>query len=168
MTNGFGLFCVPALMVAQVSLASVEDAEADIRGIVEQFRVSIINQDTEVFSSLFLNEDIPFVAVFSKEMLAKKRIDKPDYPAIIDFSDFGSPVKMLSGDETQEEKMSNIKVHTDGYLASVHFDYKDYEGGQQRSYGTELWSLIKVGGDWKITSVTFSVTELESWESTTK
>lgn len=62
------------------------DSEAEIRHVIEQFRVSIINKDKATFSALFFNESIPFIAVFSEEMLASKRIESPKYPAVVDFS----------------------------------------------------------------------------------
>ena len=89
--------------------ASTLDSEAGIRQVIEQFRVSIINKDKAGFSSLFFSENIPFIAVFSQEMLESKRIENPKYPAVVDFSQFGPPVKMLSGDEVEEEKFGTSR-----------------------------------------------------------
>ena len=150
-----------ALFIAQLAEASPLDSEAEIREVIELFRVSIIDKDKATFSSLFFSEDIPFIAVFSEEMLAKKRLENPKYPAAVDFGQFGSPVKMLDGNDAEEEKVWNIKIQADGYLASVHFDYSDYVNGEQRAYGTESWSMIKVDDKWKITSVLFTVTEVD-------
>ncbi|MCW8091861.1 hypothetical protein [Alteromonas sp. ASW11-130] len=157
------LFCVVTTLFTLQSMATpMSTSEAQIRELVEKFRVSIINKDKEAFSSLFFDEDVPFIAVFSKEMLDKKRAHKPNYPSVVDFGKFGPPVTMLEGEEPQEEKMWNIKVQTDGYLGSVHFDYSDHESGIKKAWGTESWSLVKVGADWKITSVSFTVTEIEN------
>ncbi|MBC3765559.1 hypothetical protein [Neptunicella marina] len=160
MKKGHALFAVSALLTSQFAMANVVDSGAEIRELVETFRISIINKDKAVFSSLFFSDNIPFVAVFSDEMLSQKRQQKPNYPAVVDFGKFGPPVKMLSDDAEQEEKMWNIKVQTDGYLASVHFDYSDHENGKKKAFGTESWSLVKVDTEWKITSVSFTVTEV--------
>lgn len=152
------------LYIMQNVSASTLDSEAEIRHVIEQFRVSIINKDKADFNSLFFSENIPFIAVFSQEMLASKRIENPKYPAVVDFRQFGPPVKMLSGDEAEEEKIWNIKMQTVGYLASAHFNYSDHVNGKKRAWGTVSWSLVKVDSDWKITSVSFTVTEAEGGE----
>ena len=155
-----------ATLSNQAFATSTQDSKAQIHEVIEQFRTSIINKDKETFSALFLSDKVPFIAVFSDEMLTKKRVENPKYPAVVDFTQFGPPVKMLDGDKAEEEEIWNIKIHTDGYLASVHFDYSDHVSGKQRAYGTESWSMIKVEADWKITSVSFTVTELDNDVST--
>lgn len=161
MKNKNRLLMFLGLMVCNSVFADVSTSETQIREVVEEFRTSIINKDKDVFSSLFLHDNIPFIAVFSEEMLAKKRLENPDYPAAVDFGKFGAPVEMISDTDSQEEKMWNIKVQTDGYLASVHFDYSDHENGKKKAWGTESWSLVKVDTEWKITSVSFTVTEID-------
>ena len=60
-------------------------------------------KDKAVFESLFYSESIPFIAVFSEEMLKAKRKERADYPATVDFGKFGPPSKMLLGDDALEE-----------------------------------------------------------------
>ncbi|MAG75788.1 MAG: hypothetical protein CL811_03415 [Colwelliaceae bacterium] len=153
------LALILATLSNQAFAASTQDSKAQIHNVIEKFRTSIINKDTETFGALFFSDQVPFIAVFSDEMLAKKRVDNPEYPLAVDFGKFGPPSNMLSGDDAEEEKISNIKIQTDGYLASVHFDYKDIVNGKERAWGTESWSMIKLGSEWKITSVSYTVTE---------
>lgn len=164
MKKGYWLFLSPALFVSQTSLAEMSESEIQIREVIEQFRSSIISKDKEAFSSLFFSDTVPFIAVFSDKMLASKRLERPNYPAAVNLGKFGPPANLISEDGDQEEKMWNIKVQTDGHLASVHFDYSDHENGKKKAWGTESWSMVKVDTDWKITSVSFTVTELESEE----
>lgn len=162
MNNIARLALILATFSNQALATSIQDSKAEIHSVIEQFRTSIINKDTETFSALFFSEKVPFIAVFSDEMLAKKRIDNPDYPLAVDFGKFGPPSNMLLGDDAEEEKISNVKIQTDGYLASVHFDYKDIVNGKERAWGTESWSMIKLGSEWKITSVSYTVTEINN------
>ncbi|KIO35400.1 nuclear transport factor 2 family protein [Shewanella sp. cp20] len=164
MKKGYWLFLSPALFVSQTSLAVMSESEIQIREVIEQFRTSIISKDKEVFSSLFFSDEVPFIAVFSDEMLASKRLERPKYPAAVNLGKFGPPANLISENDEQEEKIWNIKVQTDGHLASVHFDYSDHENGKKKAWGSESWSMVKVDSDWKITSVSFTVTELESEE----
>jgi hypothetical protein len=58
--------------------------------------------------------------------------------------------------------MWNIQIETDGYLASVHFNYSDHRNGIKRAFGTEAWDLVKDGAQWKIVSVKYTVTEVKA------
>ena len=39
----------------QARAAATQDSKAQIHNVIEEFRTSIINKDTETFSALFLN-----------------------------------------------------------------------------------------------------------------
>ena len=71
-------------------------AKNEIRELVETFRLSIINKDKESFKSLFYSNDIPWIVVFSDEMLESRRKVKADFPRSVNFGKFGSPEKMIS------------------------------------------------------------------------
>ena len=135
-------------------------AKDEISAVVESFRLSVINKDKETFKTLFYSESIPWVAVFSDEMVEQRRKSKPDFPRTVNFGKFGPPVKMISDDEQQEEKMWDIKIETDGYLGSVHFSYSDNRNGVKKAFGTEAWDLVKEDSGWKIISVIYTVTEV--------
>jgi len=135
-------------------------SKKEIKTVIEKFRLSIINKDKDTFKTLFYSDNIPWIAVFSDEMVSENRKENPNFPRTIDFSKFGSPVKMISDEGQQEEKMWNIKIDTDGYLGSVHFNYSDNMNGVKKAFGTESWDLIKEDSGWKIISVTYTVTEV--------
>lgn len=154
-------FSLSSLLISN-SAQAAQDNQTDkkaIAAIVETFRISLINKDKETFKSLFYSNDIPWIAVFSDEMVNAKRTKKPDYPRTANFGKFGAPEKMISDTEQQEEKMWNIKIDTDGYLGTVHFNYSDHINGYKRAWGTEAWDLVKEDAGWKIVSVKFVVTE---------
>ena len=71
----------------------------EIKAVIEAFRLSIINKDKETFKALFHSNNIPFIAVFTDEMLNEKRKIKPDYPRTVNLGQFGPPVKMISDSE---------------------------------------------------------------------
>ena len=165
MRKGFVLLLMFLTIPSAAKEIAIKESEAKIRGVVESFRVSILNKDKETFRSLFYSNDIPFIAVFSKEMLKQVRVKKSNYPDTVNFGKFGSPAdRMISDDQNLEEKIWNIQVQTDGYLGNVHFEYSDHVDGKKRAWGTESWSMVKVGDDWKISSVSFTVTEDKSFQ----
>ncbi len=152
-------FIAMILSSSSVANDNVDVYKKEIETVIETFRLAIINKDKETFKSLFYSESIPWIAVFSDEMVNAKRKVKPDFPRTVNFGRFGPPVKMISDRDKQEEKMWNIKIESDGYLGSVHFNYSDHRNGIKKAFGTEAWDLIKDESGWKIVSVMYTVTE---------
>lgn len=50
------------------------------------------------------------------------------------------------------EKMSNLRIHTDGTVASLEYDYEIPQG-----YGHTFWTLVDTKDAWKITSIVYSI-----------
>ncbi|WP_240723513.1 hypothetical protein [Flavobacterium sp. GT3P67] len=59
--------------------------------------------------------------------------------------------------DASEEKFYNIDIKEDGSIAAVTFDYSFWKSKIKANWGTESWGLIKVNGNWKITTVLFSL-----------
>ena len=149
------------LSLSSVAMAQKTQSEMEIEQIVNTFKSAIIDKDKETFESLFYSEEIPWVAVFSDEMVAARRETNPDFPRSINFGKFGPPVNMIADDESrQEEKIWDLQIDTDGYLGSVHFQYSDHQNGEKKAFGTEAWDLVKEDSGWKIVSVIYTVTEV--------
>ena len=163
--NSISLFTAvffSTMSMANTSLAKNTQADTKaLQQVIETFRTSLIEKDKAKLSSVFYSDNVPFIAVFSDEMLAEKRKTRPDYPASVDFSKFGSSVTNMIPDKgSREEKIWNVEIDSDGKLASIHFEYSDHLNDKKRAFGTESWDLVKVDNTWKIVSVTFTVTEL--------
>lgn len=153
---GATVFLVSNLAIAQ---DKINRDQKQLHAIVHTFKEALKNKNAAKFSNLFYDSKIPWIAVFSKEMHNQKSKTKPNYPRTVNFGSYRTPAEMLAGDEDREEKIANVKIDSDGYLAWIHFDYEDYLEGVKQAYGTEAWSLIKDGEHWKIVSVTYTVTE---------
>lgn len=147
-------FCLPVMAQQQPS------AKEAIRAVQEKFRKAIINKDKTTFKSLFYSDNIPWIAVFSDEMVKQQRKSNPHFPRTVNFGLSTSPVDIISEDEQQEEKMWNTKIETDGYLGSIHFNYSDNRNGVKKAYGTEAWDLVRTDEGWKIVSVKYTVTQV--------
>jgi hypothetical protein len=150
----------------QPALAKQNDSSdvAAIHKVVEQFRTSIINKDKPTFTGLFFSdkpEEVTWQWVVDDVGLALIRKRKPDahkavrvpgenYLGFID-----SIVK--PGAKPVEEKFSDIKIDTDGEVASVNFDYAFLAEGKETNWGREMWQLVRTDAGWKIISVIYSV-----------
>ncbi|WP_226468306.1 nuclear transport factor 2 family protein [Luteimonas panaciterrae] len=132
-----------------------------VEAVIEAFRTSIIEKDKAKFTALLFSEDIPWTSVVSEETLARTRKKKPEakrvYPSVgkgpIEFID-----SIVAEKEPQEEKFENVRIETDGSIASVWFDYSYHDGAKKTNWGKEAWQLVRTDDGWKINSVIWSMT----------
>lgn len=57
----------------------------------------------------------------------------------------------------KEEKLWNVRIDSDGQVASVSFDYSFHSGDYKSNWGQEAWQPVHTGQGWKINSVIYSV-----------
>jgi hypothetical protein len=56
-----------------------------------------------------------------------------------------------------EEKFYNVRIRTDGSVASLSSDYSFWSNNQKSNWGEENWELVFNGMDWKIAVIIGSV-----------
>ena len=138
---------------------ATESDHPEIRRVIESFRTSIIERDKPRFLSLFLQDNVNWQGVWHDESLARARLKYP--PAMktrpnsaethLTFAD------AFTRDENHmEETFSNIKIDSDGDVATVVFDYVFYLNGSETNRGKECWLMVRTENDWKIVSVAYS------------
>ena len=133
-----------------------------IEGVVEQFRMAIVNKDKDSFMKLFLREDITWAAAFddaSLERIKARRKDKSLPDPKKTFS--GSPREFIEDIARAEaplrETFENLRIDTDGDVAQVWFDYSFMAGDYRENWGKEAWHLVRTEEGWKIASVIWSM-----------
>ena len=161
MIRGFAL----ALALACAGPACADEAQdvAAIRQVVETFRVSFINKDKPAYMALFFSdkpEDIGWQFVSEDTRLEHIRKTKPDaikarripannFIALIDGA--------VATKEPREETIDDLKIETDGEIASVSFDYSFLANGVKTNWGREMWQLVRTERGWKIYSVVYTI-----------
>jgi len=152
---------VLAFVVAlSVFPARAADDHPDIRSVVESFRTSIIQKDRERFLGLFVQPDLAWQRVLEDKSLAQVQVKKPE--AIkARFSPDNNPTKFIDGivasKNASEETFDNVRIDTDGDVATVVFDYAFLSNGKKTNWGKECWLMVRTEGGWKITSLAYSV-----------
>lgn len=136
---------------------------AAIEQVVEAFRTSLIRKDKATYMSLFFSdkpEDIGWQFVSEDIRLAHIRKTKPDaikarqiagnhFISLIDAT--------VASTERREETFDNIRIETDGEIASVSFDYAFLAAGKKSNWGKEMWQLVRTESGWKIYSVIYTI-----------
>lgn len=137
------------------------DAKRDIGKVIEDFRTAIIEKDKARFLGLFL-KDSPVVwqDVVDDANLHERRKNKPDAKKLrVDLAD--GPVSFIEGIVSEsgrsEETFDNIRIETDGDVASVFFDYRFLSDGSETNRGKEAWHMVRGDDGWKIVSVIWSM-----------
>ena len=59
--------------------------------------------------------------------------------------------------EEREEQFSNVKIETDGEIASISFDYAFLANRKKTNWGKEMWKLVRTEKGWKLFSVVYTI-----------
>lgn len=140
--------------------AREEQAKQQIQTVIESFRTAIIDRDKNRFMQLFLHEQPMWQRVMSDEGLKRIRQKNPEASKVrVDpESTYRSFIEgIVASHRSSEETFENVRIETDGDIASVWFDYSFKADGRKTNYGKEAWHLVNTGAGWKIVSVVWSV-----------
>ncbi|REC46451.1 nuclear transport factor 2 family protein [Chryseobacterium pennipullorum] len=135
------------------SLAQTKD-ETEILKVMNDFMESIKTRNEAQYLSLF-QEPVLWTGIY-RDRTHAKRLEKNPKAEYYFADDYKAFIKSFK-DEKSEEKFDNIKIIEDGAVASANFDYSFWYDGKMENWGKEIWTLMKINGAWKITSVTFSM-----------
>lgn len=131
-------------------------ARREIEGIVETFKAAIIAKDSATLKGLFLPEHNSWILVSSDEEFRQRKAKNPKFKKLEPGTYVEFAEQMSQGKERFEEKFSNVKIETDGAIASVHFDFVFLEDERMTGKGQEAWQLVKTEQGWKINAVVYS------------
>ncbi len=144
-----------ALQISAQIHAAATDEQA-LTAVVDQFMASIKTKDSVAFYALFLDGPVNWVGAY-KPATQQKRAASNSEIANFKTSDYKTWFRSISIGVPKEEKFQNLKIHTDGTIAIVNFDFSYWAGNKKGLWGMESWGLVKVRNAWKITSVLFSM-----------
>lgn len=150
-----------ALFLGSASSFAETPDEKDVKAVIESFRTSIIQHDKPRFLNLFVSPDIPWQGVLTDDGLAQLRHLNPKAAKVAYDSKSTATAFIESiqrSPKSSEQKFSNIKVDTDGDVATATADYEFLSGEKLVNSGKECWLLVRTGAGWKITTLAFSST----------
>lgn len=153
--------CLLLVIAASISFTQISVAGdvAEVRKVVENFRTSLIEKNKPLFLSLFLEGNIGWQSVTEDKSLSRVKVKNPKtVKVIIDPKDnYLSFIDWIVEDKKRvEETFSDIKISTDGDVASARFDYAFLYDGRETNHGQEHWLLVRTENGWKIFSVAWS------------
>ena len=152
---GFLLLAGPAHAAAADAAAS--EAETRIKLVIDSFHSAIIKKDKAALSALFLPANNSWIAVPTEQTYRVVHAKHPKARRFMPGSYTGFADFIAASPERMEEKFSNVKIETDGAVASVYFDFVFLANGRRQNRGSEAWQLINTGSGWKINALVYSI-----------
>ncbi|NHZ65906.1 nuclear transport factor 2 family protein [Massilia genomosp. 1] len=130
---------------------------AAIDQVVEQFKAAIIARDGKTLSTLFLQDHDSWLSVADEAKWAKVKARHPQAPKVLPsswkkFAEFIQEAKM-----PVEERFYNVRIDTNGAVASVWFDFDFLVDGKVSNRGSESWQMVRAEDGWKISSMLYSM-----------
>ena len=141
-------------LTAQVRAA--EPDQAQIEQVIERFKAAIIAHDSKGLEALFVPEGGSWFEVLGEDAFQRIKARKPDLSRV--HPDSYRHFVAFVGDAKQpiEEQFDNVRVHTDGAVASVYFDFVFLVDGKRSNAGSETWQLVHTNDGWKISAMAYS------------
>ena len=126
---------------------------ADIQHVMETFHHAVATHDGKGVSELFLDSvthvlsDKAFTAARAKNASTQK-VRVSSYK---EFAAFVSSTK-----SNLDPRHSDVRITSDGTVASVYFHFDFVIDGKVENRGDETWQLVKTVDGWRIVAITYS------------
>jgi hypothetical protein len=154
----FVAFCLASpVHAADKPATSTRAADlAAIDKVVEQFKAAIIAHDGNTLASLFLQDHDSWLSVTDEAKWVKVKALYPQARKVTlsswkKFSEFIKDAKV-----PVEERFYNVRMDTNGAVASVWFDFDFLIDGKVTNRGSESWQMVRTEDGWKISSMLYS------------
>jgi ketosteroid isomerase-like protein len=147
-----------SVVLAACLAAPVHAAEADaIRQVVHQFQSAIVARDGKTIGSLFVQDGGSWLSVLDDAAYADAKARDPAARKRMpstwrEFADF-----VQHSAKPIEERFYDVRIDTNGTVASVWFNFDFLAGGKVTNRGSETWQLVRTDDGWKIQAMLYSV-----------
>lgn len=153
------IFCIAVGMAVPAPAATPAQPGdvAAINAVVQQFQAAIHARDGKALGSLFLADHNSWLVVLDDGEYARAKARDADAAKVRkstwkEFADYISNSKV-----PVEERFHNVRIETNGAVASVYFDFDFLNDGKVTNRGSESWQMVHDGQGWKIGAMVFSV-----------
>ncbi|RDS83911.1 nuclear transport factor 2 family protein [Dyella monticola] len=150
---------VPFAAIAQSSSPApdrVSQDTVDVQHLMAAYHEAVVTHDGARLASLFIPQGSTWLNVLSDSGLAHMRASKPGTVKIRvgNYQDFAKIVSQSKAH--MDPQHQNVRILSDGTIASVYFDYVFMVDGKPNNSGSEAWQLVKGENGWRIAAITYS------------
>jgi hypothetical protein len=128
----------------------------DVQHVIDAYHQAVLTHDGARLAQLFIPQGSLWLNVLSDDTYARAKAKKPDarkvwVGSVADFAKLVSTTKA-----TFNPTHTNLRINSDGTIASVYFDFVFLADGKENNRGSETWILVKGSDGWRIAAITFS------------
>lgn len=155
----FLAFClaVPAYAAERAASGARAADVAAINAVVEQFKAAIIARDGKALGSLFLQDHDSWLSVADDTVWSKIKARNAKARKVFPSSWKKFADMIQTADKPMEERFYNVRIDTNGAVASVWFDFDFLVDGKVENRGSESWQMVRAEDGWKISSMLYSM-----------
>ena len=154
-------FVILFLIISSGLTAQERSSKENLKLFVKDYFNVINGKDSTSISTFLYDENVSWVGTYKQktyeELSHHHHKLKPTFSG--NFKNFKSD---LSEGKNSEVKYDNVKIIEDGSVASVNLDYSFWFNGQMKHWGKEIWTLVKVFNQWKISNIVYSMEYVEN------
>ena len=145
-----------AVFAATAQAATPPDAQAQIEQVVATFQTALVAKDKAALEDLFMPEGGAWFEVLGDDAYRQLSAKHPQMPRF-HADNYKHFIAFVTGSKDRvEERFSNVRIATDGAIASVYFDFVFLVDGKANNRGHEAWQLVNTGKGWKISAMAYS------------
>jgi len=133
------------------------DDRSEISKLIEDYSQSVIERDSTTFYDLFNEGIVIWGAVLAERSAAKDVVNAKPVRNNYSSGSYKGFMRALFRYSSAEDKFDNIRIVTDGSVASVMMDYSFWANSKMTNWGGKYLGLVKREGKWKISSVIYSI-----------
>jgi hypothetical protein len=147
-----------AVPPGRTAFASTAEDTVDVGHLMEAYHRAVASHDGARLQALFVPEGSTWFKVLSDEGYARIRAKNPVVVKALP-SSVQSFVEYVSTTRSSlNPQHSNVRIQSDGTIASVYFDFRFLIDSKEVNRGSESWQLVKGGDGWRIVSIVYSST----------
>lgn len=130
-------------------------ATVEIEQLMARYHQAVVSHDGARLASMFIDKGSWF-NVLSASAYARARAKNPAALKVRTWT-FQQFAKVVSSSHaTLNPQHSDVRILTDGTIASVYFKFVFLIDGKPENRGSETWQLVKTSDGWKIAAMTYS------------
>lgn len=130
-------------------------ATIEIEQLMARYHQAVVSHDGAQLASMFIDKGSWF-EVLSDSAYARARAKNPATSKVRTWT-FQQFAKLVSSSHaTLNPQHSDVRILTDGTIASVYFKFVFLIDGKPENRGSETWQLVKTTDGWKIAAMTYS------------
>ncbi len=128
-----------------------------LKELIKEFEESILQKDSLRFKKIFLDDQVQFIGIMSKKTEWSIKKDYAEFEGVAVSTCHKFIFEICQSEKKQAENFYDIIIDTDGSIATISFDYSFSAAAKMIQWGHEKWNLVKMGDEWLITDVIYSI-----------